>query len=181
MARYELPDTRNVQDHFKGMAEADVKAELLRRDIGLSVFMPNIERDINFSSVVRTCNAMGVTRVYYWGPSRRWDRRGAVGTYHYIDVEYLQDLDQVIELFSQHRCVALENNIDESVCIADFTWPVSSNRYLLVLGEESTGVPDKILTLCDDFVYIPQLGSVRSMNVAVAAGMAIYDYTRHRF
>jgi len=44
-----------------------------------------------------------------------------------------------------------------------------------VLGQEQVGIPDELVALCDDMIYIPQYGSVRSLNVGVASGIAMYD------
>jgi len=45
----------------------------------------------------------------------------------------------------------------------------------LVLGNELTGIDNEILQLCDEAVDIPMLGVKHSLNVAVAAGIVIYE------
>jgi len=42
-----------------------------------------------------------------------------------------------------------------------------------VLGHEVTGVSEEILSVCDDTVMIPMLGKKESLNVSVAAGIAL--------
>jgi len=44
----------------------------------------------------------------------------------------------------------------------------------LVVGNEVEGVEKEVLALCDDIVEIPMLGKKESLNVAVAAGIALY-------
>ena len=51
-------------------------------------------------------------------------------------------------------------------------------KTLLCLGQESIGLPKEVIAKCDKLVHIPQYGSVRSLNVATAAGIAMYDYVR---
>ncbi len=51
-------------------------------------------------------------------------------------------------------------------------------KTLICLGQESIGLPKEIIAKCDQLVHIPQYGSVRSLNVATAAGIAMYDYVR---
>jgi len=38
------------------------------------------------------------------------------------------------------------------------------------------GISDEILDICDDYVYIQQRGSVRSMNAAVAGSIAMNSF-----
>jgi tRNA G18 (ribose-2'-O)-methylase SpoU len=47
---------------------------------------------------------------------------------------------------------------------------------LICLGQEGNGIPAEILAKCHDLVEIPQVGSVRSLNVGTAAGIVMYDY-----
>lgn len=51
-------------------------------------------------------------------------------------------------------------------------------KTLICLGQESTGLPQEIIEKCHKLVYIPQYGSVRSLNVGTAAGIAMYDFVR---
>ena len=44
----------------------------------------------------------------------------------------------------------------------------------MVLGNELGGVTDDVLAVCDGAVEIPMYGVKHSLNVAVAAGIALY-------
>jgi tRNA G18 (ribose-2'-O)-methylase SpoU len=46
----------------------------------------------------------------------------------------------------------------------------------MIFGEEQRGLSPMALGMADDIVYIPQLGSVRSLNVGTASGIVMYDY-----
>jgi len=67
----------------------------------------------------------------------------------------------------------LENNVGDVKQLKDYDWKPNS---LLVLGEEGCGIAPEVLELLDHRVEIPSLGSVRSLNVASAASIAMYDY-----
>lgn len=49
---------------------------------------------------------------------------------------------------------------------------------LLVLGQESCGVPDFVAEACDDSLSIPMVSKVRSLNVAVAGAMVLGEALR---
>jgi tRNA G18 (ribose-2'-O)-methylase SpoU len=50
---------------------------------------------------------------------------------------------------------------------------------VLIVGNEITGIDPAILEMCDQVVDIPMLGYKRSLNVAVAFGIAIYQFRMH--
>ncbi len=51
---------------------------------------------------------------------------------------------------------------------------------VLALGAEGTGLRHLTRQTCDWIVRLPQLGSVESLNVSVAAGMLLYEAVRQR-
>ena len=60
--------------------------------------------------------------------------------------------------------------------IDNYIFPID-RHVVMVFGQEQIGIPqDILLDLCDDVVYIKQYGSVRSLNVGTASGIAMYDY-----
>jgi 23S rRNA (guanosine2251-2'-O)-methyltransferase len=50
----------------------------------------------------------------------------------------------------------------------------------LVLGAEGSGLRELTRKNCDFIVRLPQLGTVESLNVSVAAGMFLYEAVRQR-
>ncbi len=57
---------------------------------------------------------------------------------------------------------------------------VYADRCVLVLGGESRGLREKVAERCDFLVCIPMAGSVSSLNVSVAAGIALFEVCRQR-
>lgn len=77
-----------------------------------------------------------------------------------------------------------ENVVPVAVEIADppnflpaATFP---ERTALVIGNERTGLADSFLARCQQVVTIPQFGSVRCLNAAASAVVAMYEITRSR-
>ena len=60
-----------------------------------------------------------------------------------------------------------------SIDLMDFS-PEEGKKYLLVVGNEGSGVDQRIVDMADVILEIPMHGVKHSLNVAVSAGMAIW-------
>ena len=170
--------TQNVGNEFKGQSVEEIRKTLRERGhSNLAVLMQQLEHDFNIGTVIRNCNAFGCTNVYYYGPSKKWDKRGSVGVYHYTPAQYLSTLEEVKKLREKYLFVGLEQG-EDSVSIHDFDWPKDT---MILIGEERDGLSPELLEFCDHKVFIPQKGSVRSLNAGVASGLALFSYdSQHR-
>lgn len=167
---------KNVQDHLKPLSSEQICERLKEQSLPFSVMMSHINGDFNIGSVIRSANGFGAEEVFYYG-KRKMDRRGALGCYHYTKVKYIESFEEIIKLKSKYRFVGLENNTDR-LChnIKNYDWNFDKPN-LIILGEESKGLTDDILDLCDDLIYIDMSrGSIRSFNAAVASSIAMYDF-----
>jgi tRNA G18 (ribose-2'-O)-methylase SpoU len=58
-------------------------------------------------------------------------------------------------------------------------WDVDASKATaVVIGSETHGVADELLSACNQQVTIPMLGRVGSLNAAVATGMLLYELRR---
>ena len=164
-------DNRNVIDYYKYWNEDAIRASLDKIRFPFIVAIENFDKDFNISTTIRNCNAFTGKEIWILG-RKRWDRRGAVGTYHYEHLKFGDSISAVKDAYPDHRVVVFEN-YDEAVDIREYEWHENT---IMVFGQESIGVTDEALGLADDVVYIPQFGSTRSLNVGVASGIAMYSY-----
>jgi tRNA G18 (ribose-2'-O)-methylase SpoU len=169
-----MDNDKNVIDAYKGWDTILVKEDLERKALPYSVMMQHIQGDFNISTFIRNGNAFGVREIYYYG-KRKWDRRGAVGTHNYKQLTHLDSFEEIKALKDSHRFIAIENGVPNALSINDFT-PKPND--LFIFGEEMMGISQEVLALCDLCVYIPQYGSVRSLNVGTASGI-LMQYISH--
>jgi 23S rRNA (guanosine2251-2'-O)-methyltransferase len=50
----------------------------------------------------------------------------------------------------------------------------------IIMGSEEKGISEEYLKLCDEIVKIPMTGTVQSLNVAVAAGIILFEVVKQR-
>ena len=140
-------------------------------------FGHNIRSLWNVGSFFRTCDAMKVEKIYLTGytgvPPRKEITKTAIGAEDFVKWEqHIEPLPILQKLKKQGwSLVALEITKD-AIDISEYE---PSDKVCLIVGHELTGVPDDILSLCDDVVFIPMLGKKESLNVAVAAGIALHQ------
>jgi len=163
---------RNVRDHFKGLSEEEIKVILAQTSFPFAVCFEHWIGDFNIGSGIRNANAFGAREVFYIG-DKKWDRRSAVGTYNYTNVQWLPTIDDLIKLQERYVIVGIDN-VPGSVSIHHYRWP---HNTLMVFGEEGVGLTPAMQSFCRDIVEIPMYGSVRSLNCGVASGIVMYDYT----
>ena len=73
------------------------------------------------------------------------------------------------------RRVALVAHGGEQLWDADLSGPLT-----FVLGAEREGLPDSVVAACDSQISIPLEQGAESLNVAVAASIALYERRRAR-
>lgn len=166
-------DARNVMDEFKGQSHEMIVAELDKRAVELEIAIENLERDFNMGTIVRNANAFGVRTVHVIG-RKQWNKRGAMMTDKYLNVHYYPDVDSFVDATHDKQLVAIEITPD-AVALQTAELP---RRAILIFGSEKTGISSQLLSASSQIVQIEQRGSTRSVNVGVAAGIAIYEWTR---
>ncbi len=171
---YDPNKPRNRPDYMKWMTDEETFRYLEERRNNYSVLLVNILYDNNAGNIIRSANAFGAKEIILYG-HKRFDRRASVGAEYYTKfrhVKYVEDLDPVLEEFDQ---VVGIDNMPQSIPLSDFKWD-KNKKTLIVFGQEGKGLPEEILQKCDALVEIVQMGSVRSLNVSVAAGIVMNDY-----
>lgn len=164
----------NVIDYYKEWEVDQIKSDLDTKRLPFVVGFENISKDLNKASGIRNSNAFLAKESWIIG-KKQWDRRGAVGTHNYIHLKYAPSLDHIY-LNEPHirdmRWVAVDN-VPGAIPITQYEWKPET---FMIFGEEARGVSPMALGMAEDVVMIPQLGSVRSLNVSVASGIIMYDY-----
>jgi tRNA G18 (ribose-2'-O)-methylase SpoU len=165
-------------DHLKSLSTEAIRNYCADNCVDAAVAMTHIEGDFNLSNVLRSTNFFGIREAFYIGGSKGYDRRGCVGVQNYTPINFCKTVDEFWNVIDNkdYVTVAIENNINyECKNIFDFTWPI---KPIIIIGEEKEGIPFEILNRCDNIVTIPSFGSVRSLNAASAAAIAISFFRR---
>lgn len=167
----------NVIDYYQTWTAEEIRADLQPRRTEAIMIFDNIDYSINIGCGIRSNNAFLGRAVYVCG-RRKYDKRSAAGTNHYENVYHADTVKEVIDYVRSlgYTVFAIDNIMRyKPINISDYALPQKS---AFVFGQEGTGLDEETINMCDHMLFIGMDGSVRSLNVAVAAGIVQYEYTR---
>lgn len=148
----------------------------------------NIRSTHNIGAIFRTAEGFGVSKIIISGyspyPKTTNDTRlphiaeklhtqihkTALGAEELVLFEYQIEPNITALRDVGYRIVGLEQTAG-SILLPEYKAP---EKLALVLGEEVNGIPEKLLSQCEDVIEIPMRGQKESFNVSVATGIALY-------
>ncbi|AIS53474.1 tRNA (guanosine(18)-2'-O)-methyltransferase TrmH [Thermoanaerobacter kivui] len=155
---------------------------LQKRQKDLVVFVDDVTNEHNFSAILRTCDAVGVMRVYYFSEAKNGieiNEAVSMAANRWLFIERVYDREKAIkELKGRENLQVVVTWLDESS--KDFREIDYTKPTLLVVGNELKGVSEDILNLADERIVIPMMGMVQSLNVSVATGIILYEALKQR-
>lgn len=144
--------------------------------------LDNLRSVENTASVFRTADGFGVGKIVLVGttpaPLDRFGRARAdfakvsLGAEKSVEWLYEKEIGKSLKELQEdgYKIVALEQHPD-SKRLKDFIAP---DKFALIVGSEVDGVSKEALNAASDIVEIPMMGLKESLNVSVAAGVALF-------
>lgn len=148
--------------------------------------LADIRSVINVGAIFRTCDAVGVSKIYLTGitptPLDRFGRtrndlaKSALGAEKTVEWEYSQDIVPVLENLKKdgYKIIAIEQSSD-SIDYKKVSELIKEDlKIAFLVGNEVDGVSESILKLCYIVAEIPMQGGKESLNVSTAFGIAVF-------
>ena len=158
-----------------------------RTTMPVVVVLDNVRSLYNTGAFFRTADGCGVERLMLCGLTPRPDQGGrqrraiaktALGAELVVPWQHEPDTAAAVQSLRKHgyHIVAVET-MPDAVDLYEWTpkWPLG-----LVFGHEKEGVTNGLCGAIETCVRIPMLGEKRSLNVATAAGIVLYELLRRR-
>lgn len=157
------------------------EADLLGRGTALIVIAAGVREPGNLGSLLRTAEAAGASGVITLrggaDPFRDKAVRGSMGSVFRVPVAAGLAAGEVLELVRRHRLALVVADGGGETPHTRFDWKAP---LALVVGAEAAGVPPELLAAATARVRIPIRSPVDSLNVAVAAGVLLFEAGRQR-
>jgi tRNA G18 (ribose-2'-O)-methylase SpoU len=164
-------DKRNVLDKYRYWTVEAIKADLDNSRVSLHVAIENWQHDLNIGTIVRAANAFNVETVHIIG-KRHWNRRGAMVTDRYMNIVHHKTVEDFADCMktSKRQIIAFDI-VSGAIALSKVHLPAKA---VFVFGGEGPGLSEQMQQVAEKTVKIEQFGSTRSVNVGVAAGIAMY-------
>lgn len=162
-------------------------------NVNLVLLLNNVRSLLNIGAIFRTADAVGVAKILLTGatgyPPRHEISKTALGAENIVPWEYFTNPIEAIESVQSNRTGVLQYVPPLIIALEQtkksqniFDWQIPSklkNNLILIIGHEREGVEQKLLDLADVHLEIPMFGeSAKSLNVATATGIALYELKR---
>ena len=171
----------NVHTPLQGLSVEKVKQISAKTALPLTLMLFNLNGDMNIGMSIRSAVIYGCSDVYLVG-KKRYDRRPEVGAKNYI--QFHRYLTITPSFFVEHKLVPIFVE-QGGTALEEFSFKpylpsklVEGWKVCLVVGSESFGIPmETFKDLKAPIVSISQYGVLRSLNVSVATGIVLYEFS----
>jgi len=146
------------------------------------VVLDNVRSHNNTGSIFRTCDAFLVEELLLCGitpvPPHRDIQKTALGATESVSWRYFKTTSEAISYLreKEYLIIAVEQ-VEGALELQDLKVD-KDKRYAFVFGHEINGVSQEAVDKSDICVEIPQFGTKHSFNIAVSAGIVLWDFTK---
>ncbi len=147
----------------------------------LLVILHGINNPVNVGAILRTAEGAGVTGAIATAntadPFSPKALRGAMGSAFRLPIWMGATFTDVLAWCAEWGVRTVGADAASSKSFTEIDW---RGPRALIVGTESTGLLPEEIAAVAEVVRIPMAGSVESLNVAVAAGIILYEASRQR-
>ncbi len=135
----------------------------------------------NFGAIARTVECAGLDAIIIGekgnAPISADAMKTSAGALNYLPVCRVKDMTKTFRLLKDNgiQIVACTEKAEKTLYEVELNSPLA-----LIIGSEEDGISPEILKAADRLAKIPMKGKIGSLNVSVAAGVAIYEAVRQR-
>lgn len=146
------------------------------------IVLDNVRSQSNVGSVFRTADAFLTKKIYLCGitakPPHRDIQKTALGATESVEWSHHEStLNVVRQLKAEgYKIIGIEQT-EGSVALQNIKIE-KGEKYALIFGHEVNGVDQNVIDLCDMCVEIPQFGIKHSFNIAVSAGIVLWEMNK---
>ena len=148
----------------------------------VAVLLDNVRSMYNVGAVFRTADAFLIEEIILAGitgcPPHPEIKKTALGAEESVKWRYEEDaFEAALSMKEKGWKICVLEQAHNSIPLQNFN-PQPEEKYLLVAGNEVSGVNQNILEIADFVIEIPQHGVKHSLNVSVSVGIALWQLVK---
>ena len=168
-------ETQNVK-HQKRFSEPTIDHSQIQSP-KVELLIDNVRSVWNVGSIFRTAEGFGVCKIHLCGitptPENTKLKKTALGSELQVPWQFYPNGVSACQGLKSAGAYLLGLETTQDATFMEIMKAPSLRRWVLIVGNENCGIDPDILTLCDQLIQISMHGRKRSLNVAVAAGVAL--------
>ncbi len=141
--------------------------------------LDNIRSAQNIGSIFRTSDAFNLKKIVLTGisatPPNKEILKTALGSTESVNWEHHADAVQAVQELKREGYFIISVEQTQNSTLLHHFKPNPDQKLVLVMGNEVEGVNQEIINISDSILEIPQFGTKHSLNVAVSAGIVLWD------
>jgi tRNA G18 (ribose-2'-O)-methylase SpoU len=142
------------------------------------IVLDNIRSLHNIGSVFRTADAFRLEAIYLCGitgtPPNKEIHKSALGATESVEWKYFENTREAINVLKEKDySIIVVEQAEGSTSLEELS--PAKEKIALVFGNEINGVDEKIMTLANKCVEIPQFGTKHSLNISVSVGIVVWE------
>lgn len=178
----EISDTENPQG-ILAIAKFQFRdlSEVYHKEKPFLLFLDELQDPGNMGTIIRTADAFNIDGIILRDgcvdPYNTKVVRATMGSIFRLPLYYISDGIEELANLKNKGMKIYSTSLEGSMPIYDVDYNCG---VILVIGNESKGVSDKIFSLSDSLIKIPMPGMAESLNAGVAASIIIYEGIKQR-
>lgn len=146
------------------------------------IILHDIRSAFNVGSVFRTGDAAGISKIFLcgytpspvddFGRARKDIAKVALGAEKTVPWESHKNTAKLINELKKQKVKVI--GIEQAPKAIHIKTLKIKNDTAFIFGNETKGLSKKVLSLCDEIVFIPMRGKKESLNVSVSVAVALY-------
>ena len=149
----------------------------------LTVVLENIHDPHNVSAILRSCDTVGIDKIYLIYNTNKFPKIGRVSSASakkWVELEKFKSVKECFDKLHSLKYKIYSTHISEkgknkSLYQIDFT-----KKTAIVFGNEHLGVTDEVKNNSNGNLIIPMYGFIQSLNVSVSVAVCLYEALRQR-
>lgn len=156
-----------------------------KRQSGFIVVLEDIYDPHNAAAVLRSCDTFGIQDVYFIFKNQKPYNPKKVGksssstANKWLNYKTFTDSKTCLKKLKSEEYKIYGTTLSKGAVDIKKT-NFNQEKIAIVFGNEHSGLSKEAEKMCDELVYIPQLGIVQSLNISVSAGIFLYEASRQR-
>lgn len=178
----DVSDTQNPQGIIAVVKFTTVSLEEVILDKNnFLILLDKVQDPGNMGTIIRTADALGANAmivakgcVDVFSPKTI---RATMGSIFHLPLVYQEDIEDIIATLKKNNIKIISTGLESSKPCYDVNF---QEDFVLVIGNEASGISQRVFEISDSIVNIPMSGDAESLNAAIASGIVMYEASRQR-